>query len=101
MPPRSGYAAVTVQAQADNIPVGFPVTQLIETFLNVVAANVSLIPRDVYTLGQVFSGANLLYKGVLGLIGQVESTPVRVTDLEPGSVSKFEAYTTAVPELER
>lgn len=99
MPPNPSAATdLTAKSRVDGVPAGFPATELIERCLKLIAATVSPIPRDVHTIGQVFSRASSVYEGVLALIRQIESTAVADLDID---WAPFDAYTIAIPQLER
>ncbi|KAF5316223.1 hypothetical protein D9619_006648 [Psilocybe cf. subviscida] len=89
---------LTVKARADTVPAGFPATELVERCLKLIATTTSPIPRDVFTLGQLFTRASSVYEGILALIKHIDNSAVADLDKD---WEPFDAYTNAIPPLER
>lgn len=105
MPPKPEPAASATlpnppaDDDSDDIPAGLPATEIIERCLKYSLNNIaSSVLRDNATLDHVIGKATGVYIGVLDLIQQIDEAPVTDPDI---SWAPFDAYTIAIPELER
>lgn len=89
---------ITIASETSRVAFdsNYPATDLIAVLLQYIGTTTNGFSRDVQTAGQVFHRALTVYSGIRALMAQVDQS----TEAAPDWTS-FDAYTSAIPKLEK
>ncbi|KIM44946.1 hypothetical protein M413DRAFT_442921 [Hebeloma cylindrosporum] len=87
---------IASEANKAKLDSNYPATDLIAVLLQYIGTTADAFGRDVQTAGQVFHRALAVYEGIRALMAQVDQSTEAAPDWR-----SFDAYTTAIPQLEK